>query len=101
MDLRGKDDARSFFVGFSALPTASSLFPLPYMLAVSMKLMPASIAVSMILAESPSSVLPPNIMHPRHSGLTLWGFLLVRKRILRISRAEKPRSSLTADARMQ
>src|SRR5277367_2113129 len=57
----------------SALPTISSDSPREYTSAVSMKLMPASSARWMIASESSWSVLPhaPNIIAPRHSGLTL------------------------------
>src|SRR5215217_4993672 len=55
---------------FSAFPTATSLAPLLYAFAVSRKLMPSSMARSMMSAESSSPVLPPNIMHPRQSSLT-------------------------------
>src|SRR3954471_18650002 len=56
----------------SALPTISSDSPREYTSAVSTKLMPASSARWMIRIESSWSVLPqaPNIMAPRHSGLT-------------------------------
>src|SRR5919199_4778367 len=56
---------------FSAAPVTSSLRPRLYTLAVSRKLMPASIARSMIANESCSPVLPPNIMQPRQRLLTL------------------------------
>jgi len=57
----------------SALPTISSDSPAEYTSAVSMKLIPASSARSMIRSDSPWSVLPqdPNIIAPRQSGLTL------------------------------
>src|ERR1700685_4433886 len=57
----------------SALPTISSDSPWEYTSAVSMKLMPASRALWMILIESSWSGLPqaPNIMAPRQRGLTL------------------------------
>src|SRR4051794_19735971 len=56
----------------SALPTISSDSPREYTSAVSMKLIPASSARWMIRIESSRSVLPhaPNIIAPRHSGLT-------------------------------
>ena len=56
-----------------ALPTISSDSPWEYTSAVSMKLIPASSALWMILIESSWSVLahPPNIMAPRQRGLTL------------------------------
>src|SRR3954467_451134 len=56
----------------SALPTISSDSPREYTSAVSTKLMPASSARWMIRIESSWSVLPhaPNIIAPRHSGLT-------------------------------
>src|SRR5919112_3556702 len=71
--------ASRFLFRLSALPTATSLAPLLYALAVSRKLMPSSMARSMMSAESSSPVLPPNIMHPRHSSLT---FTPVRPRFL-------------------
>ncbi len=57
----------------SALPTISSDSPDEYTSAVSMKLIPASNARWMMRTESSWSGLPhsPNIMAPRHSGLTL------------------------------
>src|SRR2546426_6692414 len=57
----------------SAFPTISSDSPREYTSAVSMKLMPASSARWMIRIESSWSVLPqaPNIIAPRHRGLTL------------------------------
>ncbi len=57
----------------SALPTISSDSPREYTSAVSMKLMPASSARWMMRIESSWSVFPhaPNIIAPRHSGLTL------------------------------
>src|SRR5918995_1155247 len=54
----------------SAFPTATSLAPVVYTFAVSRKLIPSSMARSMISAESSSPVLPPNIMHPRQISLT-------------------------------
>src|SRR5689334_8149238 len=56
-----------------ALPTISSDSPSEYTSAVSMKLMPASMASWMMATESSWSGFPqaPNIMAPRQSGLTL------------------------------
>src|ERR1017187_1403194 len=56
----------------NALPTISSDSPREYTSAVSMKLIPASSARWMIPIESSWSVFPhaPNIIAPRHSGLT-------------------------------
>src|SRR5215216_2018897 len=63
-----------------ALPTISSDSPRLYTSAVSMKLIPASRARWMIRIDSFSSLLPqsPNIMAPRHSGLT---YMPVRPRV--------------------
>src|SRR3954452_14526067 len=57
----------------SALPTISSDSPREYTSAVSMKLIPPSSAAWMIRIDSSWSLLPqsPNIIAPRHSGLTL------------------------------
>ncbi len=57
----------------SALPTISSETPWLYTSAVSMKLIPASSAVSIMRAQSSGSRLPhgPNIIAPRQYGLTL------------------------------
>src|SRR5688572_8226406 len=48
-----------------------SLAPAEYAFAVSMKLMPFSSAACTMAIESCSVVLRPNIIVPRHSGLTL------------------------------
>src|SRR3954447_26206878 len=58
---------------FRALPTISSDSPREYTSAVSMKLIPPSSAAWMIRIDSSWSLLPqsPNIIAPRHSGLTL------------------------------
>jgi len=57
----------------SALPTISSDSPPEYTSAVSMKLMPASSALWMMRTDSSWSGSPqdPNIIAPRHRGLTL------------------------------
>src|ERR1035437_9221457 len=55
---------------FRASPVISSLTPRAYTLAVSRKLIPASIAASMISTDSSRPARRPNIMHPRQSGLT-------------------------------
>ena len=55
---------------FKALPTIDSETPLLYPLAVSMKLMPSSIARAIIFIDSFSSAALPKTMVPRQSSET-------------------------------
>src|SRR5205823_6733232 len=80
---------------FSALPTISSDSPRAYTSAVSMKLIPASSARWMTRIDSSWSGLPqaPNIIAPRHSGLTCTP-------VLPRLRSSMPRSLLSGHRRL-